>query len=574
MPVNLEEKSLELKKIVSQYDTKIFLGDLSTLMKMITSKTPYNSLEGLSSPQRQLFYLAGLHLNSEHPDGLELKYQYTEEEWEVIKSLLIEIEKGYGEMFFPNDSEEIDELWIKQRKVAMPAFLNYFNQGALNFEEQVIERIQNYFEKFNTEIKSHFNLTVSDFIDIYNFIDELLHQKLNDFIVKKDDEPTWEEFCDSMQKKGIMNPQDWNDHLPDNFKNLFENVFDSGKKQRFTLEELSDSFGEVKAKAFVNALVCERSDSQFKYYTEENKIYSTPVFIVDDNEYQSIDIKQIIHAIYNLLFSFVKSIHGGADRFYKIRGQKLEDKIVSVFKKTLGKSAIIYEGFYTDDGNEQDILILYKGLALIIEAKASKRDEPRRDPDKAYPLIVSNFNETIQKGYDQGYRVKKRFLSNEVLNIYSDIKLNNKIASINTKKYHNAFTLIVTLESFGQMQTDLSELLTIEDNDEYPLSICIDDLEVFLLALKKRGFKIRDLIHYLDMREYFHGGLICADELEMSGGILLGKIDMKIAESDQDVITTPDLAIIFDELYEKGLGFENEKNLDRKTSDKFMKFGF
>lgn len=62
--------------------------------------------------------------------------------------------------------------------------------------------------------------------------------------------------------------------------------------------------------------------------------------------------------------------------------------------------------------------------------------------------------------------------------------------------------------------------------------------------------------------------------IKMFLGDFSSLLKMKIAESDQNVITTPDLAIIFDDLYEKGLGFENEKNLNRKTSCKYMKFGF
>ena len=214
-------------------------------------------------------------------------------------------------------------------------------------------------------------------------------------------------------------------------------------------------------------------------------------------------------------------------------------------------------------------------MALIVEAKASKRDEPRREPDKAYPLILSNFEETIQKGYDQAYRVKSKFISKEPLNIYSDVQLKKHVIDIRTKNYHSAFSIIVTLERFGQIQTDLSGLLEIYDNDEFPWSVCIDDLEIFLLQLEKLGKNKSHLMSFLTQREKLHGKLITADELEVCGAFINERITAKELNSDTTVLAlTPDLTDIFDQTYQtKGLGFENEKNLEIKTSGKYLPIG-
>ena len=65
MPIDIEQKSRELKEYVSVYDTKTFLGDLSTLLLMVPMQHLPESIIGLVAPQRQIFYLAGLHLTSE-----------------------------------------------------------------------------------------------------------------------------------------------------------------------------------------------------------------------------------------------------------------------------------------------------------------------------------------------------------------------------------------------------------------------------------------------------------------------------------------------------------------------------
>lgn len=572
MQVDLESKSKELKAFVSKYDTSMFLGHISSKIYYISSENPIAELKGLSSPLRQLYYVAALNVTSCPDSSTQLVSQFSPEEWEYIKQLLNEIEKGYYQLFYPKNEEEVDEVWINKRKVAMPTFLNYFNQGPLNFEEQVIERIEEYFQPFEKEIQHHFGITIGDFLDIYNFIHELGHNFLNNTIKPKNGEPTWEEFAEEMFEKGIM-PPDWNNYLPDHFKNLFEFVYDKGKMFRFKKDQLIDRFGTTKAECFLNALVIDRQESNFLYYTEPNILQSNPIFRVREGEYQAIQTSQTVNAIYNKLAQFCTKNSNLNERFYATRGKKLEEKIEQIFQRFFKNKSFVHRGFYTEEGNEQDLLFLINGVALIVEAKASKRDEPRRDPDKAYPLILVNFNETIQKGYDQAYRVKEKFINREPLKVYLDQKLKKHVVDVKTKNYHSAFSIIVTLERFGQIQTDLSELLETYDDDEQPWSVCIDDLEVFLLALERQGRKLKDLIQFLKIREKIHGSLITQDELDICGGFLNGKIDRRAMNLEEVFFLKPNYADIFDKLYEEGLGFNNERQLERKKSNNFLKYG-
>ncbi|GAB5473909.1 MAG: hypothetical protein Mars2KO_20080 [Maribacter sp.] len=569
MAVNIEQKSQELKDFISQYDTKIFMGDLSTLLSMVAMQNLPESIMGLVAPHRQICYLAGLHLTSEKDDNVETKYQYTTEEWNHIKSLLIDIETGYSESYYPEEGIMLSELLIEQRLVGLAHHLNFFNQGDLNYEEQIIERIITYFSPFNNEIKAHFGLNIDELISIYRCLDEMLHQKLNS-VFPVAGEPTMDDISIEQFAESIMNPEKRHLGVPPSYLRMSENMADPGKKYRFSLDELDKVFDPSVVRAFVNTLSIKRSEGQFLYYTEVNPYFNQPLFEVNDDEFQSIEIKQIVIAVYNQLLNFATTNRSITEPFYTRRGRELENKIVGLFQSILGKGARIYQSYYTDVGSEQDILILYKGMALIIEAKASKIQEPRSDPDKAYELVKRNFDKVIQKGYDQSYRVKQRFIKKETISLFDDLALTNEIAKIRTKNYHSVFSLVVTLERFGQIQTDLDNMLEIQDDDEFPLSICIDDLEVFLLAFKKRGAKFSELLRYFDLREYLHGGLVCGDELEICGAILNKQISDKDLKSDKIIRTHPDHAQIFDDYYHKGLGFENEVNIERKTSDRYM----
>lgn len=55
--------------------------------------------------------------------------------------------------------------------------------------------------------------------------------------------------------------------------------------------------------------------------------------------------------------------------------------------------------------------------------------------------------------------------------------------TVNPKKIQNIYSIVVTLEQFGSLQTDLSLMLQKEDNIDYPWSAYIDDLEIFLFTL-------------------------------------------------------------------------------------------
>lgn len=572
MNIDLTQKSQELKDFVSQFETSMFLGDISSLMQFIRFDSPTNSLKGLSSPQRQLLYLAGLNVTSEIP-STGLKAQYSDEDLEHMKGLLNEIENGYTEFFYPKPDDVIDKDWKMRRMIAMPTFLGYFNHGLLNYEEQIIERVREYFSPFNEEIKNHFKLEVEDFINIYNYIDKLPNEFLNQKINKKDRQQTWEEFCDEMKEKDLM-PWEWQEHLPQHFQDLFSWMYDKGKMYRYSKQQLIDNFGAEKAEAFLTTFTSKREQTNFLYYTENNVIHSKPIFKISDDEFQLIQAHQLIQAVYNALFEFCTQA-AFREKFYSVRGKKLETKIETVLQRFLKGKAFVYKSFFTQDGHEQDLLFLIDGMALIVEAKASKRDEPRREPDKAYPLILSNFEETIQKGYDQAYRVKSKFISKEPLRIYRDEQLKKHVIDIRTKNYHSAFSIVVTLERFGQIQTDLSGLLEIYDNDEFPWSVCIDDLEIFLLQLEKLGKNKSDLRSFLSLREKLHGKIITADELEVCGSFINEKITNKNLNSDATVFAlTPDLTDIFDHTYQtKGLGFDNEKNLEMKTSGKYLPIG-
>lgn len=562
--MSLEKKSQQLKDLISTYETEWFLGDLSGLMMNIASGRAQDQLGKLSSPLRQLYFLGGLLITSDNSNGKDV--QYSPQKWDEIVRLLNEIEYEYYKLFFPNEDEKNDEDWEKIRKVAMPSFLSYFNQGPLNYEEQSINWITDLYTKLDDIIEANLELKTIDFVNFYENLDALHQRNFQSFSPKGELKENWKDFT----KLELVNtaPPALGYTPPEHTWAMCHFIADQGMINRFYPNELiSKDLNIEKIEKILLLLSCTREESDFLYYTSTkpgNPLYDKPILKVDKGLYQVFEVKQVLHSIDNLLESICSKNNNDTTKLTNFKGELLEKRIVSIFSKFLKKDFEIYTSYYIDDC-EQDILILWKNHAFIIEAKGYNLREPLRDPNRAFVRIKDDFKKCIGYGYKQTKRVEDKFQNDKPFKIFD--KNGNVITEINPKNYdNNYYSIIVNINSFGQTQTDLSILLEIADDDVFPWAIKLDDLEVFLLTLIKRKKTAKYLVDFLLLREELHGKLICSDELEICGGYLINKLN----EKSDTIVTTPDLTDIFDEQYYKGIGFENEKYLKEKSSGKYI----
>lgn len=566
--MSLENKSKELKNLISTYDTKWLLGDLSFMMHAGRERAK-DTLGKLSSPQRQLYYIAGLNVSSDATGGTDIRY--TEEKWEEIVRLLNEIEHEYDMIFFPTEGEEITEEWKRVRKVAMPSFLGYFNQGPLNYEEQVINWIEDLFTPLDSVIEPALGVKTVDLIKFYDNLDQLIQRNFQGHsgrkeLLRKD----WHKYT-SIEMGVADEAPDFIKEMMEEQRNVYTFMADHGIKDRFYAEEIgSDELPVEKVNAILKHLTCSRAETEFLYYTETkpgNPLYGRPIFVAGDGMYQVFEVKQVIHAIEALLENVCSAAQKSTDKYVGLKGNLLEDRVVVLFDKLFIKDCKIHRGYYVD-GNEQDILLLWKDNAFIIEAKGYDIGEPFRNPEKAFIRIQRDFNKSIGYGYTQTHRVEQKFIDGVPL-IITDAH-GNVIEEIDTTQYENDFSIIVNLKTFGQVQCDLSALLNLNDDENYPWAVKLDDLETFLLTCIAQKKRPEDFVNFLLMRENLHNHLICSDELEICGGFISGKLTQAMADSDKVMVTSPDLGNLFDEQYRKGMGFKNEKFLAEKKSGKYL----
>lgn len=569
--MSLKSKSQELKDIVATYNTDWLLGDLSSLIQAGKERAK-DQLAQLSSPRRQLYYLAGLNLTSDSANGLDI--MYNPDKWKRIVNLLNEIEAEYDSLFFPNKAEDITEEWKRVRKVAMPSFLSYFNQGPLNYEEQVINWVRDLFSQLDNIIVNEITITTEEFIQFYENLDKLRQRNFRAHSTNKELlRPNWDQY--TKIKMGVP------DVVPDFIKEMAEErkhtsylLADHGIIDRFYPEEIvSEHLPIEKVNVILSHLVVRRSQTDYLYYTETkpgNPLFEKPIVDIGNGMYQVFEIKQVIHAIENLLELICTSTKENTTRYVAKKGKLLENRIVELFSTLFMSEFKFYNDYYVD-GFEQDILFLWKNYAFIIEAKGYSLREPFRNPEKAFVRIKNDFEACIGYGYKQTRRVEKKFIEGVPLKITD--KEGKLIEEIDTTLYEEDFSIIVNLETFGQVQCDLATFIELENEDDvYPWAVKLDDLEIFILTLLAKKRTPKYFIDFLLTREMLHGKLICSDELDVCGGFLTNKLTQKQTVKAVVIATVPDLGDIFDKQYRKTMGFKNEKYLYEKKSGKYLLF--
>jgi hypothetical protein len=562
----LTDKIKKLKDIISDYETKELLTFLAGILLQIPQREENPFIKGLMSPMRQLFFLALLNLNRNSEKN---KKGFSEEEWDEIASLLHGIEIEYFFLLgFPKNGKETEEERNKIM-VTMPTFMNYYFNGPLAYQEQEIERIEKVFKDFEPQINNFFKVSLSDFITFYDLVNESAQDNLNSAMkfVNKD---AWQKFTSACLKKGLSDPRQWLNEAPDEIHAFAQFMHNPGSLLVLDLEKLNYSnISRDKFELIVNLFSCEaRPTDEINYYTEDNELLKKPFLKISDTKYLSFFSKQYLNSCYNLIFN--KCLELNKDKALRSRDVYVEQKVGRILKKFFKKEGYFYSNYSIDNGkSEQDLMILYKGKVLIIEMKASNYRAPMRDANKAFDKLKSDFKKNVQYGYEQTSRVVKAFAENDKLSII-DSK-NNLLYEVSTSRF-KTYSMVVTLERFGHIQTNLEDMLEIYENEDYPWCVSMDDLEAFLLTLAKRQDRIQRFFSFLEYRQNYHGHLICSDELELCGSFLIDEKKFKQQSlQDETIVTLSDLTEPIESSYKDGMGFEKERQWENKK-DKHSHF--
>lgn len=541
----------QLKELIRRFEHRSFTAQLGHMANAHIRQS--SGQVELRSPVRQIMYLMSLY-HTTGPGGKELYTAASKEHREVIR-LLNEIEEGYGyEAALPEKAELSGEAFDRLI-VTKGTFLNYYLNAPLSYYEQDVERIKRTFEHFEPYLLRETGLNLQDYLDFFATLSRLETAKVSQYLNHNyNNDPVLESV-----KRGKA-PDSLNIDQKVHLMTLSDlAIYDMG----IPLVEIYEALGEEKARrllAFFTLLRAE--DPGYLYYTDPCGYLKKPVIMMDGHRILMVYSKQLINAIYEFLYE-VCSVPGVPGRkVSERRDEYLEHKTAEIFRDFFGAEAIIHTS-YKIGGNEKDILVTCGRNAYIIECKAHKYREPLRDPEKAYERIKDDFRKTIGKGYTQAREVEDLLIGEKPFPLHNKNK--QVIETLNPADYDEIFTIVVTQERFGQIQCDLAYLLEIDSDSNYPWSVAINDLETFLITLKRKANHAKELETFLLAREKLHSRVMCYDELELCAYFLFGRENfIRNCSRTDTFFSSPDMNQFFDLLYNVGFGFKDEINLGSK----------
>jgi hypothetical protein len=478
---------------------------------------------GLSSPHKQLFFLLGLTMSTPEP---AIPNEFDEAEWEKARVLLESISCLYGFMYWPSadETDQIDERWHSDRKLAMPAFLHYFNSGLMASTEQVKNRIRGYLFPFDETIRSVLGLGVSQMLTAADSVFEILQRGFDALTeAKQNEESARLQILDLAQKEG------WDDEMIRSYTSASGYGVQAdallaalSKVLKLELTDLVATVGQDLAFEFWRLFTSTRGESSsFTYLTDANPAEDRPIFLIGR------DIASVPspHSVYLAVLSVTERALMNSDRkdsFLRHRDKTLQNETEKVFKGFFGSSAKIVAGAYEtpDQQHEHDIIVYWNRRLFAVEAKASPPVVPFRDPARASVRIRRAFasDRGIQKAYDQAHRIEialKAGYSPKLYNRSGEVLLDLSAIPID-----RVYCICVTRDNFGLLASDLSLLLNKDLAYPYPWAINILDLESLFDALSYFGWGPERFCEYLEGREKMHGKIIAFDELEFAGYLI------------------------------------------------------
>ena len=573
-PQNKLEKDInDLIEIVKKYSVGSILENIFFELSILSSNDDVFARTKLSSPYKQYLYLAGIRLSmnggNQDVDDAGIKN---------IKELLESISMDYTTVFFEHPQcDEKSEEWRRAREVSMPLFLDYFNSDILNYEEQEVNRINIWFNKYSGYFEDKYKFSVQNLINIWSAIVEWMRLKQTEVAgaIRSTVIKSHEKF-----KNNIDSGMDYEGAIALGRDEILPLILNYGREFYMPTQMLYDKFNKEIIDSFLDVFCITEQTRDFRYYTQENPFSQRPLWRCSDNAFFCPVYKQLLHAIFNFLYSNLeKSPY--RDSFLHHRDISTETQTKSLFRSLFPSCAKIYSSVYekNDSHDEHDLLILYKKKIIIIEVKAGKIREPFRNPDKAYERIKGDFysRSGIQKAYDQALKLKRYIESNESVILFD--RTGNELVKINKDDYNDCFLFCITAEKYGLLGTQLSILLRKKEDESYPWVCNLYDLQTIIKTFVHKHYNWKIFLEYVRLRIKNHEIFYAFDELEICGAFLMGKINGYIKRAKRDKIDligfSPDMSNIFDEIYfrEKGINISYQSNredvdLRNKTSKK------
>lgn len=230
------------------------------------------------------------------------------------------------------------------------------------------------------------------------------------------------------------------------------------------------------------------SDKSFLSYEDFSgwPIWNLPIqykpFIKIDGKTYCFDYYNLFDNFYVALQRAIRN-HGKeyGDRWNNIQGYSSERLVGGVFESLLPGCKVHYSNYYPlkkKDIAENDILIEYKDVLLIVEVKAGTFVYTPAMMD--FQAHKKSFKTLVEKAENQCLRAKK-YITDGIDNkrvFYKDDNLDVEAFSINREKYSQIYMFDVTVSDFNEFASQM-EKIKIAKSHEGIIAISLNDLWVY-----------------------------------------------------------------------------------------------
>lgn len=548
----MEKKIEELKSKLRNIDTKEILGWIATRFvtgiaegEDASEASDIFNKTNLMSPQKQYLYLAGLLMSTTPSDTVQIQ---NVAKYEEIENDLQEITSTYYNGFLPSIDEvsSLNDTEKKQRLISASAFLSYFDMGDLRYEEQTEQLINELFSQFDDELLSITGLSINDYLSFYHYVKMKVQESI--------DKPT--QLMESIFEKmdGEFSEEAYNDFLKSS-QDICEPLINSiNGFFSINIAEIYQYFGDRKASTLMDLFTIERKERDFKYYNDENPFVNQPLCKLGDTIFVAVPIF-LLNAIYYKITNLLENQTGkAASKYSKKKADRVEEMFLERFKLIFGDKASYHQTVCEEKGTkEHDLLIEYKDFILIAEIKASKVREPFFNPEKGYKRIYDHFNSDsgIGGGYKQAIILKKLIESNNSTTLYEQKVKPFSISDVHKK---TILPLVLTLNQFGEIAINTSQLLEKEEHEPYPWTCNLHDFENIIEIQKYLKKTPDDFINYIVWRISHHKQFMSFDELEIIEQYYCNPSFVSGIDDDTTIMTMPFGPNLIDKIYFKKHG--------------------
>jgi SEC-C motif len=244
----------------------------------------------------------------------------------------------------------------------------------------------------------------------------------------------------------------------------------------------------------------------------------------------------------------ILSSHKLRDRYLRNRDRETE-RWVAACLKTPFPDALVYPNYYIDKGgHEKDLLVHAGDTIILVECKNSKI---RAFEGTSADLLKfeSDFENSIQFGFEQALEVKRRILEAEETTFFDE--KGREWFTIKRGKVKKLYIVCITATPRGLFGTDLSYELSKPADEPFPLALRLFDFDLICKHLNGPG----QFVSYLLEREGLHGHVRTGDELNFAGYFLkYGNLNFA-----DGTMVADDFSSIFDRTWFREQGVEVEE---------------